>query len=431
IGGGFSKNSNLYKNLMSKNQRFSLISFAFSLLLFTILIGTASAETWFVDDNDNDADFIRIQDAIDNASDGDMFVVRDGNYDENIDVNKRLTIRSENGAANTIVQATDLNDHVFNLTSNYVYISGFTVTGATEQNKAGIYLGSGVNECNVYENNVIDNHDGIRLSSSSNNKLTNNTANSNDEYGIYLSSSSKNTLTNNIALKNLYYSILLDSSSGNIITGNLSDRDHKGFEEISMIVILLLILAYFSTKNEKLKDLLKPDLRKIVLSIILFFVGGPIFFLGNFFETSTLFSYPILNLLNIDLGVHISIPIKYMIRSILFYLICCLLFYSYDKNKEMQKGIANRPKTTTEIVLELLKPDWRKILIFLVFLWAYPFAMFVIAMFMYHIKLNTLIIFLILLYFLSCAIVHGYDMAKNTEEEMTKKKQMKNPQRYS
>ena len=67
---------------------------------------------------------------------------------------------------------------------------------------------------------------------------------------------------------------------------------------------------------------------------------------------------------------------------------------------------------------------FRKILIFFVFLSIYPFAMFLIAMFLYsfyRFSYNTFFNCLILLYPLSCAIVYGYEMAKNTEKEMPKK----------
>ncbi|NCQ52490.1 cell surface protein, partial [archaeon] len=54
---------------------------------------------------------------------------------------------------------------------------------------------------------------------SSNNTLTNNTANSNIMCGIYLRSSSNNTLTNNTANSN-NYGIFLNSSSNNSLTNN-------------------------------------------------------------------------------------------------------------------------------------------------------------------------------------------------------------------
>jgi parallel beta-helix repeat protein len=154
--------------------------------------------------------------------------VKDGTYNENVNVNKRLTIRSENGSALTTVKAASTSDHVFNVTVDYVNISGFNVTGATDGEKAGIYLGSNVDHCNVSDNNVSNNRNGIVLETSSSNTLTNNTANSNTYYGIYLNSSSNNTLTNNTANSNTKCGIYLDSSSNyNTLTNNTANSNTK------------------------------------------------------------------------------------------------------------------------------------------------------------------------------------------------------------
>jgi hypothetical protein len=80
-----------------------------------------------------------IQHAIDNANEGNTICVKDGTYTENVDVNKRLTIKSENGAASTTVRASNSNDHVFEVTTSNVNISGFrfTATGATGFHESG------------------------------------------------------------------------------------------------------------------------------------------------------------------------------------------------------------------------------------------------------------------------------------------------------
>jgi parallel beta-helix repeat protein len=142
-------------------------------------------------------DYRTIQAAVDAADDGYRIIVRDGTYRENINVNKRLTIRSENGSTSTIVRASDSDNHVFEVTADYVNLSGFTMTGATQGwSAAGIYLYA--DYCDISDNTASNNFYGIRLSSSSNNTLTNNTASSNTRKGIYLSYSSNNTLTGNI-----------------------------------------------------------------------------------------------------------------------------------------------------------------------------------------------------------------------------------------
>ena len=75
-------------------------------------------------------DYPTIQQAINAASPGETIVVKDGTYVENVKVNKSVTIISENGSANCIVQAVRSYDNVFEITADNVTISGFTITGA-------------------------------------------------------------------------------------------------------------------------------------------------------------------------------------------------------------------------------------------------------------------------------------------------------------
>jgi len=186
----------------------------FATLIF-VSIGCASATTIYVPDN-----YPTILQAVNNAIANDTIIVRDGTYTETVDVNvNNLTIKSENGSTSTIVRAMDSNDHVIEVTANYVNISGLTVTRATESGKAGIYLKS-VEHCNITNNNALNNGYGIAISSSSSNTIINNTANSNTDVGIHLGSSNDNTLTSNTANSNIDDGISLSYSSNNSITKN-------------------------------------------------------------------------------------------------------------------------------------------------------------------------------------------------------------------
>jgi len=80
------------------------------------------------------------------------------------------------------VRAASVYAHVFEVTVDYVNISGFNVIGVTGVEKAGFYL-NGRQHCNILDNIADSNRVGIDLSSSSNNTLMGNTADSND-YGI-------------------------------------------------------------------------------------------------------------------------------------------------------------------------------------------------------------------------------------------------------
>jgi len=157
--------------------------------------------------------FATIQDAVDAAYLNDTIIVRDGTYIENVDVYKRLTIRSENGSDSTIVLAKEPYS-VFNVRADYVNISGFTMQGQMREGgyygyakTAGIYLGA--EYCNI-----------------SNNKCTNN------NIGIYLwkryDYSYNNCILNNICTNNTWSGIELYGSVGNYVSNNTCSNNEVG-----------------------------------------------------------------------------------------------------------------------------------------------------------------------------------------------------------
>ena len=210
-------------------------------------------------------DYPTIHAAVDAASSGNIIIVRDGTYTENIDVNKlHLTIISENGAENCIVQAANSNDHVFEVTADYVNISGFTVKGAYgeyPERKTGIYLDY-ANYCNISHSIISNNWCGINLDYSSNNTIIANNVTSNT-WGIPLTHSSGNCITNNeifnhsngggitaddnsnynkVIANNISYNcygIFIGRSSNNVITNNIINSNG-----------LYGIRLYFSSNND-------------------------------------------------------------------------------------------------------------------------------------------------------------------------------------
>ena len=161
-----------------------------------------------------------IQHAVDNVTDGETVCVKDGVYTENVNLNKRLTLRSENGSSSTMVQAATPTTSVIIVAANYVNLSGFMVTGANAGSDwiAGINLWD-ANYCNISNNNASYNFFGISVDSSSNNMLMNNIASSNKR-GIFLGFSSYNTLADNTANLNSWEGIRIEDDSHNILLTN-------------------------------------------------------------------------------------------------------------------------------------------------------------------------------------------------------------------
>ncbi|HDN50490.1 MAG TPA: hypothetical protein ENG06_01795, partial [Thermoplasmatales archaeon] len=101
-----------------------------------------------------------IQDAVDNASNGDTIYVWNGTYHENVEVNKTVSIIG-NGSQNCIVQAADSNKPAFHINADWVNISGFSITGAS--NSCGIGTHPRAVHGNFSENNIMNCECGIQI----------------------------------------------------------------------------------------------------------------------------------------------------------------------------------------------------------------------------------------------------------------------------
>ena len=96
-----------------------------AVILVLSFVGTASARTWYVDD-DGGADFTGVQNAINNASVGDTIIVYSGVYYENVVVNKSVTLK---GIGIPVVDARG-SDSAITLTADGITVEGFNVTNS-------------------------------------------------------------------------------------------------------------------------------------------------------------------------------------------------------------------------------------------------------------------------------------------------------------
>jgi parallel beta-helix repeat protein len=178
-----------------------------------------------------------IQDAINTAVSGQTIIVHNGDYSENILVNKsNIVIRSANGSSVTFIKSNATDKHVVTIIDQTnVTLEGFTIRDAngTSPEVAGIYMNN-TNKCTISNNIVTNisaaNHSdaiGIWLVKSDNNSFSSNTIfNLNAletygyAYGIHLEDSDDNvfyssTFISNITATTDACGILLGSSSNN------------------------------------------------------------------------------------------------------------------------------------------------------------------------------------------------------------------------
>lgn len=122
-------------------------------LAFNIQPVKAEPRTWTVDDSGG-ADFTRIQDAIDAASNGDTIYVYNGTYYEHLYIYTSLTIVGESKYG-TIIDGMGSGTIVTMIASNMNF-TGFTVrnTGGQQQDAAVLLLG--LASCCVYGNIIRD-----------------------------------------------------------------------------------------------------------------------------------------------------------------------------------------------------------------------------------------------------------------------------------
>lgn len=200
---------NPYYNNYKMTRKFLIVLVG---IIVFITAANSYAATIYVPEN-----FKTIQEAVEKAQSGDTILVKSGNYHENILITKPLTVKSDKGAAATVVRPANPSEPVFKVTeASDVAIIGFTATGSAI---SGIYLYKATNT-QLLQNHTEENRNGIFLYSSKNNTLISNVAKSNDQTGIYIEASDGNTLQNNTADSNREKGIFLISSNSNKLMGN-------------------------------------------------------------------------------------------------------------------------------------------------------------------------------------------------------------------
>jgi parallel beta-helix repeat protein len=169
--------------------------------------------------------YTKVQDAINNASNGDTIKVWEGNYSEKLLVNKKISLIG-NGSSNTTIIGNGQGDTI-RITSNNVNISGFKVTGSgSVLSDSGIDLDS-VRNCRVENNSCTNNRYGIRIKNSYN-LVKNNNCSNNTVMGINVYNANRNHILNNTILNNIQGIWLETSDYNSIKNNNCSNNKYNG-----------------------------------------------------------------------------------------------------------------------------------------------------------------------------------------------------------
>ncbi len=161
----------------------------------------------------SDADYLSIQDAIDNSNPGQEIHVQSGIYNENITVDKPVTLVGSS--------TQDTRTYGIQVMGEYVNITGFNISGVGNYAK-GVYLND-AHYCTIKGNWIANSYSGIFSVDSSNNLIEDNTVIDIRHMGVHLySNSSNNTILNNKITRIRYNGICLwESSNDNLVSNNM------------------------------------------------------------------------------------------------------------------------------------------------------------------------------------------------------------------
>ena len=172
-------------------------------------------KTWYVDD-DGTADFTSVQAAVYACNPGDTVVVRDGTYTENVLVDRRIVLRSESGAATTVVATPDSKRAPVTVTAENVTVEGLTVKGGIIEGTAGIVVDH-ADGCTFQGVRATENYNGVFLNASAGTSLAGVTVDANHRTGITGTASAGTVIKGCTVERNAWQEIVLSASEGPVI----------------------------------------------------------------------------------------------------------------------------------------------------------------------------------------------------------------------
>ncbi len=211
------------------------------LLFFFVFTFSVSVDgkTIYVDD-DGTVDYTSIQSAINAASNGDTIEVNEGNYYENIVINKSINIIGEHNPSEDKLSCiyNENNENAVTILSNNVNFSGFYIENKYE--RFGI-TGEFINDINIFNNSIEQETDGIHFENFYNINISNNVISNFGRAGIRLAGSNQsNSIVMNNKIKNSKADgISIVDSNDIIIKNNQIIENEKGIGVLDSFSILI------------------------------------------------------------------------------------------------------------------------------------------------------------------------------------------------
>ena len=195
-----------------------------STLILAISVSAEGNPVWVDDDANpgwyNETHVQTIQEGIDNVTEGGTIYVWNGNYSENVIVNKSITLE-----ANLSVFLDGNADYGMNITVNNTLIQNITITNSS----VGIYIYNSswmLRYITLNNLTVCNSTTGIFFDNGSYCNITNCNINNNSDNGVYIQYSDNNTITSN-QITNNTNGINLTNCSDNNIFNNLFNNTNN------------------------------------------------------------------------------------------------------------------------------------------------------------------------------------------------------------
>jgi parallel beta-helix repeat protein len=175
-------------------------------------------------------DYSTIGEAVSHASAGDTILIQSGVYNENLIIDKSLTLEGQNQANSIIIGKGDSTPtSVLKLAANGVKVSGLTIESISNSNKSKYAYGIWVegDNCTITGNIIQNTYIGIFCSIQSSTTITQNTITGSIKDGIRFCAGSQNNISNNNIISNAVSGIALGGYS-NTVEGNNLQNNTRG-----------------------------------------------------------------------------------------------------------------------------------------------------------------------------------------------------------